>query len=353
MYMYVQIHSFSTKPRRIFRISRFSKIGKQLAKKILARFNIMIRLKHCLLCQLLTTTLASTTTSNLSTFIFLADLHIGEGCQTSHTNYTFNDTNCYSVQDLNHTVTKINSLVGNTSLIIVGGDLTSSAQRTEFLAAKHYLDKLQSPYIATIGNHDVWSYDEAIGDRTPFPRGDLLFSEIFQDTFIRARALGRLTYPNVSVPNGRVTDSDSLLHAQSWTFRPGSTFSIGLQNLTFLAPDFNTRDRAPPPCPGSSPVGGCGVTGKADFNKVTGGSWDWFQSELQAMRERGRLSKADVLKEDQSVVYFVTHQPFRCRFGIPDWYFCFSKIMKKKFRDVVSKYLVWFKKNRVIFRTCV
>ena len=248
-------------------------------------------------------------------------------------------------------MTKINSLVGSTSLIIVGGDLTSSAQRTEFLAAKHYLDKLQSPYIATIGNHDVWSYDEAIGDRTPFPRGDLLFSEIFHDTFVRARALGRLTYPNVSVPNGRVTNSDSLLHAQSWTFRPGAAFSVGLQNLTFLAPDFNTRDRAPPPCPGSSPVGGCGVTGKADFNNVTGGSWDWFQSELQAMSQEVRSaersesnesseSKADktLLKEEQSVVYFVTHQPFRCRFGIPDWYFCYSKIMKKNFRDVVSKY---------------
>ena len=280
-------------------------------------------------------------------------------------------------------MTKINSLVGSTSLIIVGGDVTSSAQRTEFLAAKHYLDKLQSPYIATIGNHDVWSYDEAIGDRTPFPRGDLLFSEIFHDTFVRARALGRLTYPNVSVPNGRVTNSDSLLHAQSWTFRPGAAFSVGLQNLTFLAPDFNTRDRAPPPCPGSSPVGGCGVTGKADFNNVTGGSWDWFQSELQAMSQEVRSaersesnesseskadktllkevrseersearsdersesnesseSKADktLLKEEQSVVYFVTHQPFRCRFGIPDWYFCYSKIMKKNFRDVVSKY---------------
>jgi hypothetical protein len=173
-----------------------------------------------------------------------------------------------------------------------------------------------------------------IGDRTSYPRGDLLFSNLFQDSFVRARALGRLKYPNVSVPNGKVNSSsttttttiDSLLHGQSWTFRPGSSFSEGLQKVIFFAPDFNTRRKAPPPCPGSSPVGGCGVTGRADFNNVTGGSWDWFQSELQAM------AAAD---HDSDVIYFVTHQPFRCRFGVPDWYFCLSNNMTETFRETV------------------
>jgi predicted MPP superfamily phosphohydrolase len=142
---------------------------------------------QCLLYTLLLQTLLEQSQSSATSFVFLADLHLGEGCNSSSHNYSHNDTNCYSVRDLHATVLKINSLVSNTSLIIVGGDLTSSAQRTEFLAAKHYLDMLLSPYICTIGNHDVWSYDEIVGDRTNTPQGDQLFSKVFHDNFDQVR----------------------------------------------------------------------------------------------------------------------------------------------------------------------
>ena len=66
--------------------------------------------------------------------------------------------------------------------------------------------------------------------------------------------------------------------------------------------------------------------GNADLNNVTGGSWPWFTGQLSG------------LDPERDVVYLVTHQPFRCRMGVPDWYFCFSREMKQAFRHVVSDY---------------
>ena len=253
-----------------------------------------------------------------SAFVFLADLHVGENCTSSHSNYTLNDTNCYSVRDLNATVRQINRLVGNTSLIIVGGDITASAQTTEFLAARTSLNLLDSPFLATIGNHDIWSYDQVRGDRTTSPKGDQLFSAIFHANFEHLSTLGSLTYPNVSVVDPRHS-FPSHLHGQSWTFHPGTSFSPAIQALTFLAPDFNGRIKAPPPCPGHSPIGGCGVMGNADLNNITNGSWSWFDNQLKVLNTAGL--------NEEAVVFLVTHQPFRCRFGIPEYvmqHFCIS-----------------------------
>ena len=265
------------------------------------------------------------------TFVFLADLHVGEGCATSAAGYALNDTDCYSVRDLRAAVAQVNRVVGNDSLVIVGGDLTSSAQRNEFVAAKRMLDELQSPYIATIGNHDVWSYDETVGDRTPTPRGDALFAEIFASAFTRitASGWGTLVYPNTSCPDpAHGAGAAAVLHAQSWDFRPDPRrFGPALAGVRFLAPDFNTRRKAPPPCPGHSPVGGCGVMGMADLNNITGGSWPWFQSRLHA-----HASNATTV-----TTFLVTHQPFRCRPMVPDWIFCFNGHAKAAFRDAVAQ----------------
>ena len=141
---------------------------------------------------------------------------------------------------------------------------------------------------------------------------------IYDSSFLQISNLGTLRYPNVSTPNP--LHQQETLHSQSWTFRPGSLFPVGLQALTFVAPDFNTRDKAPPPCPGHSPIGGCGVMGNANLNV----SWLWFNNELEQ------------INSEQDTVFLITHQPFRCRFGVPDWYFCFSKQMKKEFRNAVS-----------------
>ena len=73
--------------------------------------------------------------------VYIADTHVGEGCSSSTSGYQLNDTNCYSVRDLKRVVAKVNSLPKNQNIAfaILGGDVTSSAQTNEFIAAKRSL----------------------------------------------------------------------------------------------------------------------------------------------------------------------------------------------------------------------
>ena len=138
----------------------------------------------------------------LTDVIYFADTHIGEGCNSSISGYQINDTNCYSVQDLKLAVEKINDISERDKRIafaILGGDVTSSAQQTEFKAAKIELDKLKIDYIPLLGNHDMWSYDEVKGDLTTKPVGDLLFASTFKDIFYKWKNLHKLNYANRTV----------------------------------------------------------------------------------------------------------------------------------------------------------
>lgn len=153
-----------------------------------------------------------------STFVFIADTHLGEGCSTAPTGYEANDTDCYSVADLRRTISRVNEL--KPSFVIVGGDITSSAQQTEFDAAKHLLDQLEMPYIPVMGNHDIWSYDQVVGDRTSTPAGDVMFAQTFSDVFTPFMNFsdGSFVYPNTSVYNPPHKCNSSF---QSWRLHAG------------------------------------------------------------------------------------------------------------------------------------
>ena len=68
----------------------------------------------------------------------------------------FDRQDCYSYQDLNNTVAKVNSILDefNVSMVIVGGDITSSAQPTQFVQARRLLDKLAVPVLDLRGSDD-------------------------------------------------------------------------------------------------------------------------------------------------------------------------------------------------------
>jgi len=272
----------------------------------------------------------------MASFVFLADLHLGEGCASAATGYLRNDTSCYSWAHLNATVQKVNAIIDSrrasspVGLVLVGGDLSASAQPSEFATAKALLDRLAVPYLPIMGNHDVWSYS-ARGDWTATPEGDSLFAATFGDTFASAAALSPqsvFVYPNSTAHSPSCNCSTRF---QSWEFRPAADFDRHLAGLTFLAPDWNTRLRAPPPCPNPShlPVGGCGVPGQAALHAHAGGVMPWFESRLQAIAERGA---------QMGSVLLLTHQPFRCRFPIPDWAFCFSTNDKASVRAAIDRH---------------
>mgnify|MGYP007044702502 CR=1 FL=1 len=126
----------------------------------------------------------------------------------------------------------------------------------------------------------------------------------------------------------------------------------------FLAPDFNTRLKAPPPCPGHSSVGGCGsvrtfpstssadvlktethpfvffctcahilvyvvycsVPGMAELSNFTGGPFPWLRERLRTMHANGALNMIGETNSSTNVkqIVLVIHQPFRCREGVPD-----------------------------------
>ena len=240
----------------------------------------------------------------------------------------FDRQDCYSYQDLNATVAKVNSILDdfNVSMVIVGGDITSSAQPTQFVQARRLLDKLAVPYLPVMGNHDIWSYNEVTGDETDTPVGDALFGATFADVFDRFKARGGFIYPNASVHNPQHNCTSTF---QNWELQgsamPGN--SDDLAPLLFIAPDFNTRQKAPPPCPGHSPIGGCGVPGVAALNNFSGGVFPWFESRLDALPTNGQANRS---------VFWIIHQPFRCEFFVPDWYFCFNKKQKAGIRAVVD-----------------
>ncbi len=52
-------------------------------------------------------------------------------------------------------------------LVAVSGDLTQGARRTEFRAARGFLDSLGAPWLAVPGNHDITPY--RLGERFLFP----------------------------------------------------------------------------------------------------------------------------------------------------------------------------------------
>lgn len=259
-------------------------------------------------------TFGATNAPNSSSLVYLADLHLGEGCASSAKGYQPSDLNCYSVHNLKQTVERVNVLIAASAgggspirLVVVGGDVTASAQRSEFVAAKAYLDELTVPYVAMLGNHDVWSYDETVGDRTDQPMGDELFASIFAPTFA---ALGR--FRGFSYPNSTSGSATARRRFQSWMLQLDShDLGPSFDGLTLIAPDFNTRLKAPPPCPGHSPIGGCGVLGMASLNNESGGAWPWFEHQLDV------LAASRTARVNRSIL-LLTHQPFRCRLPIPE-----------------------------------
>mmetsp|Transcript_8409 Transcript_8409/g.12243 ORF Transcript_8409/g.12243 Transcript_8409/m.12243 type:complete len:155 (-) Transcript_8409:6-470(-) len=59
------------------------------------------------------------------------------------------------------------------------------------------------------------------------------------------------------------------------------------------------------------------------FN-FSGGSFPWTRDQLQHIGSDASTNVSEVV--------LITHQPFRCREGVPDWYFCFSSEDKASLR---------------------
>jgi hypothetical protein len=99
------------------------------------------------------------------TFAVLTDLHIGWGIPDyGQPGYGESDNepgqDYYMTERLNAAVNKINERKAQDNIIfaVVLGDITDTAEYSEFLKAREILNKLEIPYIPLIGNHDIVPY---------------------------------------------------------------------------------------------------------------------------------------------------------------------------------------------------
>jgi hypothetical protein len=128
--------------------------------------------------------------------------------------------------------------------VAVLGDITDSAQESEFHMARRILDSLAMPYVPLFGNHDVWPY--SLHHHANGPSGSEVFNSVF------AGAFARLSSSKALREWGRdaATVSSSLLN--NYTFE--------CEGVRFIALDTVSREAAP---------NGVGANGRGVFHAPT------------------------------------------------------------------------------------
>ncbi len=206
-------------------------------------------------------------------FIHITDIHIGESDEDGDfgtigfDDDTIQGQQSPSITALRNAVQWINGHRQQLDIhfVLVSGDITDSAEKSEFLKAKALLDKLDIPYIPLIGNHDVWAYTKNEEDDRPI--GDSLINEIFEEEF---NELSRF-FDNWD---------DGQRLSRTWN-KEGNTaqylqnFSFQYKGYTFLMADFNPRYHVwrQPPEPGIGP--------EAQIMNFEDGTWPWFKETIE------------------------------------------------------------------------
>ncbi|MDD5747583.1 MAG: IPT/TIG domain-containing protein, partial [Actinomycetota bacterium] len=241
-------------------------------------------------------------TSNKWSFIQISDLHIGEGYEDYGT-AGYDDSppagdEGTSAQRLREAVNWVNAnaAIQNIRLVVITGDITDSAEKSEFMKAKEILDSLQIPYVPILGNHDIWPYTQS--SEAPSPFGDEYFKNIFSEQFEKLKN----TLPNWD-------DGTRLEKIWNGEFSCDSYFqnyAFDYAGYHFICNDFNTRQHALAGSKGAMPY-----TNLYDFE---GGTWHWYKNHL----------KDYDFKAARNIVN-LTHQPLCVTTGGAIFSFCFSQ----------------------------
>ncbi len=223
-------------------------------------------------------------------FVHITDVHIGEDAASSDygTPGYFNDS--VPVQDSSKPVLRLQQAVKwinyhevdkNIKFVVLSGDLTGSAEKSEFQMCKNILDSLHMPYVPVIGNHDIWPYIR-YQNEAPSACGDSVMGEVFSANYDK----NKLFFDNWN-------DGTRLLR----TYNPETQREHYLQNFSFeydgfifYALDFNPRYHVNKEEPGIGP--------EAQLMDWSGGTFQWLQTELLNNPNKGNHN-----------VLFVSHHP--------------------------------------------
>lgn len=195
-------------------------------------------------------------------------------------------------------IDKVNRLAGAQDIrfVFIAGDLTNSAERSEFQAAKSMLDGLQVPYFPIIGNHDMWPYVWK-GAEAPAPLGKQYFDEVF-GSYVK-------TLPDIFPGKIRSAGGGEFVN-----------YIFSYQGIGFIVADWNSRT-ASPFGPGASPG--------ARLHDFAGGTYRWLTDLL-----RGGW------QDDKSRVFLFQHHPFRAKMP-REIAGCFTRGDTARMRDLLRE----------------
>lgn len=257
-------------------------------------------MRHCILTALITFAVSNLVAqqpiileSNLNdsvpgavykySFVHLTDIHIGEGIADYGTPGTIGDTMPagdvgYAAQRLRSAINWINSYVNqkNIRFVIVTGDLTDSAEQSEFDKAKEILDDLTIPYVPQMGNHDVRPHtntddtDTAENNIYPHFIGDSMVNATFAETFDSLRNF----FSNWN-DGSRLTRVYSPYALEDVYLQ---NFSFEYQGFAFFFADFNPRFV-------NRPAGNIGPSPR--LNNFENGAFPWLMNAIQDYPNKG------------------------------------------------------------------
>jgi hypothetical protein len=221
-------------------------------------------------------------------FVHLTDIHIGEGQGDYGTPGFLNDTMPegdagFTAVRLRHAVNWINANAAEKGIrfVVVTGDITDSAERSEFEKAKEILNTLNIPYVPTIGNHDIWPYVRYQFE-APYAYGDSVMYEIFSDVYDRAKQFFDRWDDGTRLK--RVFNPESGLEHYH------QNFMFEYQGFAFFCFDFNPRYHVRKEEPGIGP--------EARLNDFVGGTFEYMTNSLKEYPNKGIHN-----------IFFLTHHP--------------------------------------------
>lgn len=221
-------------------------------------------------------------------FVQLSDIHIGEGFGDYGTSGYFNDTipvvdTSDPANDLRAAIRWINENKMNKNLkfVVISGDLTGSAEKSEFQMCKNLLNTLEIPYVPIIGNHDIWPYVR-YQDEAPYACGDSVMNEIFDDVYTQNASFFSNWNDGSRLQRTYNPETQREHYLQN--------FSFEYDNFIFYGLDFNPRYHVNKAEPGIGP--------EAQLMDWNGGTFQWLKNELTNNPRKGNKN-----------ICFISHHP--------------------------------------------